>query len=235
MCRWSRDGDLCTFLETVLDERNSLCTIGICGLPGDDRRFGCAQREGDGVIVLSRCEARNKFAIHIDSRQSVVRELSYGEVERIGVGGGAISRRYVDSGNACGVGSLCDSHSSTSILCSSSNNGHFGCTIRQRHVVGVEVRIEASDSGTINLNVRQASIVGCCGNELNLIGSGAATISSMDLNNHRIAIDSALLHDLALLAGEFATRESGSVAAGIGDGTYTAHAKHSRDLSGFAH
>ena len=57
----------------------------------------------------------------------------------------------------------------------------------------------------------------------------------MDLDNHRIAIYSALLHNLKLLAGKFATRESSSVVAGIGDGTYTAHAKHSRDLSGFAH
>ena len=204
-------------------------------MPGDDRRFGCAQREGDGVVVLSRCETRNKFAIHIDSFQSVVREFSYGEVERIGVGGSTISRCYVDSGSACGAGSLCDGHSSTSVLCSGRDNRHFGCTIRQRHVVGVEVSVEASDSGTVDLNVRQASIVGCCGNELNLIGSGAATISSMDLNNHRIAIDSALLHDLALLAGEFATRESGGVTACVGERTYTAHTEDSWDLGGFAY
>ena len=72
LCRRSRDGDLCTFLETVLDERNGLCTIGISGLPSDDRRFGCAQREGDGVVVLSRCETRNEFAIYIDSLKCIV-------------------------------------------------------------------------------------------------------------------------------------------------------------------
>ena len=141
----------------------------------------------------------------------------------------------MDGGSACGTGRLCDSDSSTSILRRSCDNRHLGSTIWQLHIVGVEVGIEAIDIITIDLNIREASVVGRCGNEFDLVGGGAAAIGGADLNNHRVAIYSALLHNLKLLAGEFATRESGSVAAGIGDGTYTAHAKHSRDLGGFAH
>ena len=215
--RRSRHGDLCTFLEAVLDKSNRLCTIGISGLPSDERCFGSAQREGDGVIVLGRCETWHEFAVDIDSLQSVVGELCYREVERVGVGGSTISCCHVDSGCARGAGGLRDSDSSTSVLCGSTDNRHFGGSVRQLHIVGIEVSIEALNTGTIDLNIRKASIVGRCGNELNLVGGGATTVGGIDLNNHRVAINSALLHDLELLVGQFATRESGFITACIGD------------------
>ena len=233
--RRSRDGDLCTFLEAVLDERNGLCTIGISGLPSDDRRFGSAQRQRDGVVVLGRCETRHEFTVDIDSLQGVVGELSDREVERVGVGGSTISCGYVDSGCARGAGGLRDSNSSTSVLCGSTDNRHFGGSVRQLHIVGIEVSIEALNTGTIDLNIRKASIVGRCGNELNLVGGGATTVGGIDLNDHRVAINSALLHDLELVAGEFATRESGSIVTCVGERTYTAHTENRRNLGGLAH
>ena len=186
-------------------------------MPSDERRFGSAQRQRDGVVVLGRCEARNELAIYVDSLKCVVRESSYREVECIGVGGSTISCGYVDSGCTRGAGGLRDSHSSTSVLCGSTDNRHFGGSVRQLHIVGIEVSIEALNTGTIDLNVRQASIVGRCGNELNLIGGAAATVGGIDLNDHRVAINNALLHDLELLVGQFATRESGFITACIGD------------------
>ena len=155
-------------------------------------------------------------------------------MEGVGVGGSAVSSNYVDSGTIRGAGGLCDSDSSTRVLRRSGDNRNVSGAVWQLHIVGVEVGIEAIDIVAIHLNIREASVVGSCGNELDLIGS-AATINGIGLNNHRVAIDSALLHNLKLLAGEFATRESGLVAAGIGERTCTAYTEDGRNLSGFAH
>ena len=123
----------------------------------------------------------------------------------------------MDSGSACGAGGLCDSDSSTRILRRGGDNRNVGGAVWQLHIVGVEVGVEASNGGSVDLNIRQACVVGRCGNKLNLIGGGTATVSSFHLNNHRIAINGTLLHDLKLIVGESASRERDGGSTCVGD------------------
>ena len=226
---------MCTLFQTVLGECNGLCTLCISGLPTDEWRFCCAQWQGDGVVVLGWHKAWQEFTVDIDSLQSVVGELCYSKLYGIGIGGSAVGSCYMDGGSAIGAAWLGDGHSRTCVLRGSAHHRHFGGAIRQLHIVGIEVSIEALDAVAIHLNIRQTRIVGRCGNEFDLVGGTAATIGGVHLNDHWVAIDSTLLHNLKLIIGEFATRERGFVAAGIGESTYTAYTKDSWDICGFAH
>ena len=141
----------------------------------------------------------------------------------------------MDGGSAIGAGRLGDSHSRTCVLRGCAHYRHFGGTIRQLQIVGIEVSIEALDAVAIHLNIRKTRVVGCCGNKLDLVGSTAATVSGFDLNDHRVSINSTLLHDMKLIASKLASRESSFVAAGISERTYTAYTKHGWNICGFAH